>query len=65
MAVIAEGIETPDQLAQLLALGCDFGQGFYLAVPMDAADLEPLLERPAAAPLSGGGALLEPLGARG
>ena len=65
MAVIAEGIETPDQLAQLLALGCDYGQGFYLARPMDAADLEPLLERPAAAPLSGGGAILEPLGARG
>ena len=28
MVVVAEGIETPDQLAQVLALGCRFGQGF-------------------------------------
>jgi diguanylate cyclase (GGDEF)-like protein len=44
MAVVAEGIETPDQLAQLRALGCDYGQGFYLGRPAPAAELEPLLE---------------------
>jgi diguanylate cyclase (GGDEF)-like protein len=32
--VIAEGIETPAQLAQLRALGCEFGQGYLLARPL-------------------------------
>jgi len=32
--VIAEGIETPAQLAQLRALGCSFGQGYLLARPL-------------------------------
>ena len=35
---IAEGIETPHQLAMLGALGCDFGQGYLWARPMPAAD---------------------------
>jgi diguanylate cyclase (GGDEF)-like protein len=42
MAVVAEGIETPDQLAHLRSLGCDFGQGFYLGRPVPPAELEPL-----------------------
>jgi diguanylate cyclase (GGDEF)-like protein/PAS domain S-box-containing protein len=32
--VIAEGIETPGQLAQLRALGCGLGQGYLLARPL-------------------------------
>ena len=32
--VIAEGIETPVQLAQLVALGCELGQGYLLARPL-------------------------------
>jgi diguanylate cyclase (GGDEF)-like protein/PAS domain S-box-containing protein len=32
--VIAEGIETPAQLAQLRALGCELGQGYLLARPL-------------------------------
>jgi diguanylate cyclase (GGDEF)-like protein/PAS domain S-box-containing protein len=32
--VIAEGIETPAQLAQLRALGCGLGQGYLLARPL-------------------------------
>jgi EAL domain-containing protein (putative c-di-GMP-specific phosphodiesterase class I) len=34
---VAEGIEAPDQLADLKRLGCDVGQGFYWspAMPMD------------------------------
>jgi diguanylate cyclase (GGDEF)-like protein len=55
MTVVGEGIETPDQLAQLLALGCGFGQGFYLAKPMDAVDLESLLERTAPPAMTGNG----------
>lgn len=34
--VIAEGIETPAQLAQLRALGCELGQGYLLARPLSA-----------------------------
>jgi len=32
--VIAEGIETPAQLAQLRTLGCELGQGYLLARPL-------------------------------
>ena len=37
--VIAEGVETEDQLSRLRELGCDYAQGFLLARPMPAADL--------------------------
>jgi len=33
LSVTAEGIETPLQLSELRALGCDLGQGFYFARP--------------------------------
>jgi len=33
--VVAEGIEYPEQSATLRELGCDTGQGFYFARPMD------------------------------
>jgi diguanylate cyclase (GGDEF)-like protein len=33
LTVTAEGIETPVQLSELHALGCDLGQGFYFARP--------------------------------
>jgi diguanylate cyclase (GGDEF)-like protein len=33
LTVTAEGIESAEQLAELDALGCDRGQGFYLASP--------------------------------
>lgn len=36
LAVVAEGIETPEQLAVLRDLGCDFGQGYLLAPPHPA-----------------------------
>jgi EAL domain-containing protein (putative c-di-GMP-specific phosphodiesterase class I) len=34
LAVTSEGIETMEQLNQLLQLGCDRGQGFYFARPL-------------------------------
>lgn len=40
LKVVAEGVENAEQLALLQALGCDFGQGFFLAKPMLAADAE-------------------------
>jgi EAL domain-containing protein (putative c-di-GMP-specific phosphodiesterase class I) len=43
---VAEGIETPEQLDELKALSCGFGQGYLLAEPMDADSLEKVLARP-------------------
>jgi len=34
LKVVAEGVETLEQLEQLQKLGCDYAQGFYLAKPM-------------------------------
>ena len=34
IATVAEGIETADQAARMLELGCAFGQGYYFAQPM-------------------------------
>ena len=39
LEVVAEGIETLDQLRSLQDLGCDFGQGFLLGHPVPAEDL--------------------------
>jgi diguanylate cyclase (GGDEF)-like protein len=40
MDTIAEGIETIDQLAQLKALKCQYGQGYLLFKPLDKSSLE-------------------------
>ena len=37
LSVTAEGVETLGQLAELRALGCDLGQGFYFAHPQPGA----------------------------
>ena len=42
--VIAEGVETLEQLAFLLAHGSDEGQGYYFSRPVDAQQLAKLLE---------------------
>jgi diguanylate cyclase (GGDEF)-like protein len=39
LSVVAEGIETPEELAWLRGHGCDVGQGYGIARPMMAADL--------------------------
>ena len=44
MHVIAEGIETVEQLVQLQSLDCAMGQGFYLARPIDAQAARVMLE---------------------
>jgi len=38
--VVAEGVETPEHLAALRALGCDRAQGYYLSHPLPAAAIE-------------------------
>lgn len=45
MNVIAEGVETEQQSAQLKALGCEFGQGYHFSRPMDMSAAEALLLR--------------------
>lgn len=37
LKAVAEGIETPKQLARLRALRCDLGQGYLFSQPLDAA----------------------------
>src|SRR5207237_1787513 len=44
LVVVAEGVETGNQVAHLRGLGCDLAQGYYFARPQPAADLERLLE---------------------
>ena len=43
MRVVAEGVETAEQLASLQRNGCEAAQGFYLARPMAAEDINKLL----------------------
>jgi EAL domain-containing protein (putative c-di-GMP-specific phosphodiesterase class I) len=43
MRVVAEGIETAAQWGRLRELGCELGQGFYLARPMPPEAVSPLL----------------------
>jgi diguanylate cyclase (GGDEF)-like protein/PAS domain S-box-containing protein len=44
MQVTAKGIETAEQLSQLRALRCPFGQGFYFSKPLDGAEMLELLD---------------------
>ncbi len=43
---LAEGIETEAQLAFLLELGCDLGQGFYFSPPVTAGAIDAMLRVP-------------------
>ena len=43
--VIAEGVETGEQLAQLCSFGCPEGQGYLLSRPIEAAAVTRLLHR--------------------
>ena len=52
LKVIAEGIESTDQLLQLQSLGCPCGQGFLLAMPMEADEVPTLLMHGASSRLS-------------
>ena len=44
--VVAEGIEFPEQWSKLRDLGCELGQGFYFARPMDSGATLAFLREP-------------------
>jgi diguanylate cyclase (GGDEF)-like protein len=44
--VVAEGIETREQLEELKALGCRFGQGYLFAKPLPFAEVTAMLHAP-------------------
>lgn len=49
--VIAEGVETEQQLSVIKALGCEYCQGYFFYRPMEAQAVEDLLaQRPASPP---------------
>ena len=41
--IVAEGIERPEQLELLRAMGCGLGQGYLVARPMTAPGIETLV----------------------
>ena len=42
--VVAEGVETAEQLERLRQIGCDYVQGYYFARPMPCEEFKALLE---------------------
>lgn len=46
LEVVAEGVETENQLAALRSVGCDHASGYLLAMPAPPEEIEPLLDRP-------------------
>jgi diguanylate cyclase (GGDEF)-like protein/PAS domain S-box-containing protein len=53
LRAVAEGVEGAEQLEQLKALNCDFGQGFLFGRPLDDAGLRDVLRQRRAAPTAG------------
>jgi EAL domain-containing protein (putative c-di-GMP-specific phosphodiesterase class I) len=54
LRVVAEGVETPGQLAELGSLACDLAQGFYFSAPEAPSRLLRSVLEPAIAIVAGG-----------
>jgi EAL domain-containing protein (putative c-di-GMP-specific phosphodiesterase class I) len=50
VAVVAEGVETEAQMAEISRLGCHFAQGYLFSRPVPAADAAELLRTPGIVP---------------
>jgi diguanylate cyclase (GGDEF)-like protein len=50
LRVVAEGVETEEQRAQVAALGCDGAQGIFFAAPVDASRIAELVRTGALQP---------------
>ena len=50
MRVVAEGIETSEQLAHLKNLKCDFGQGYLFSKPLESEAAEMFIAKSAKNP---------------
>lgn len=50
LRIVAEGIETEEDLARLRALGCDLGQGYLFARPLEPAAAERCIAEPGLSP---------------
>lgn len=44
LSVVAEGVETKEQLERLIEVGCDYVQGYYFAKPMLCTEFEKLIK---------------------
>jgi diguanylate cyclase (GGDEF)-like protein/PAS domain S-box-containing protein len=49
LKVVAEGVETTEQLVELRSLGCDMGQGYFFGKPVPAGAIEARLQQPVSA----------------
>jgi EAL domain-containing protein (putative c-di-GMP-specific phosphodiesterase class I) len=45
MHVVAEGIETKEQMELLCSISCDKGQGYYFSKPLPTDEFEALLQK--------------------
>lgn len=43
--VLAEGIETPEQMAVLNEMGCDYAQGYWFSRPLNVVQINEMLEQ--------------------
>ena len=43
MIVVAEGVETPEQYAMLMSLGCEYGQGYLFSRPIPKQEIDQLI----------------------
>ena len=39
LSVVAEGVETQDEVARLKDMGCEYGQGYLLGGPVPASEI--------------------------
>ncbi|HEY9284607.1 MAG TPA: EAL domain-containing protein [Pyrinomonadaceae bacterium] len=61
MDVVAEGVETKDQLALLRKLGCENGQGYYFSRPVSVGGAEKIIAETNAAPAATANGNVKPM----